>query len=198
MVDPDLDAHARGGRGRVPSASRSSRPSSIATILNHDSLEAAVVHRIATRLDHPDVSGELIRAGLCGCARGRPVDRRGVPRRHRGDRRPRSGDAPLHRAGALFQGLPRHPDASPRALALEQGPHAISRSICRAAPRRCSRCDIHPAARDRPRHLPRPRHRPRGRRDRGHRRRRLDPAGRDARRHRQGERATAIRRSAAA
>jgi serine O-acetyltransferase len=31
------------------------------TILHHDSLEAAVVHRTAERLDHPDVSGELIR-----------------------------------------------------------------------------------------------------------------------------------------
>ena len=31
------------------------------TILHHDRLEAAVVHRIAQRLDHPDVSAELIR-----------------------------------------------------------------------------------------------------------------------------------------
>jgi serine O-acetyltransferase len=31
------------------------------TILHHDTLEAAVVHRTAERLDHPDVSGELIR-----------------------------------------------------------------------------------------------------------------------------------------
>ena len=31
------------------------------SILHHDTLEAAVVHRIAERLDHPDVSGELIR-----------------------------------------------------------------------------------------------------------------------------------------
>jgi len=31
------------------------------TILNHDRLEDAVVHRLASRLDHPDVSGELIR-----------------------------------------------------------------------------------------------------------------------------------------
>ncbi len=32
-----------------------------ATILNHDSLEHAVAHRVAARLDHPEVSGELIR-----------------------------------------------------------------------------------------------------------------------------------------
>src|SRR5436309_1519225 len=31
------------------------------TILHHDALEAAVVHRISARLDHPDVSAELIR-----------------------------------------------------------------------------------------------------------------------------------------
>jgi serine O-acetyltransferase len=31
------------------------------TVLHHDSLEAAVVHRITQRLDHPDVSAELIR-----------------------------------------------------------------------------------------------------------------------------------------
>jgi serine O-acetyltransferase len=31
------------------------------TILHHDRLEAAVAHRIAQRLDHPDVSAELIR-----------------------------------------------------------------------------------------------------------------------------------------
>jgi serine O-acetyltransferase len=31
------------------------------TILHHDRLEAAVVHRVTQRLDHPDVSAELIR-----------------------------------------------------------------------------------------------------------------------------------------
>ena len=31
------------------------------TVLHHDTLEAAVVHRITERLDHPDVSAELIR-----------------------------------------------------------------------------------------------------------------------------------------
>src|SRR5215470_5335763 len=32
-----------------------------ASILHHDTLEAAVVHRVAELLDHPNVSGELIR-----------------------------------------------------------------------------------------------------------------------------------------
>src|SRR6185295_2640803 len=31
------------------------------TVLHHDTLEAAVVHRVSERLDHPDVSAELIR-----------------------------------------------------------------------------------------------------------------------------------------
>ena len=30
-------------------------------VLHHDSLEAAVIHRVSQRLDHPDVSGDLIR-----------------------------------------------------------------------------------------------------------------------------------------
>ena len=30
-------------------------------ILHHDTLEAVVVHRVAERLDHPDISGELIK-----------------------------------------------------------------------------------------------------------------------------------------
>jgi serine O-acetyltransferase len=34
-----------------------------ASVLHHDTLETAVVHRIAERLDHADVSGELIRQG---------------------------------------------------------------------------------------------------------------------------------------
>ena len=64
-------------------------------------------------------------AGLCRCAGGPAAARRGVPRRHRRDVRPRSGDRPLHRAGALLQGLPRHSDASACALALEQGPQGL-------------------------------------------------------------------------
>src|SRR5437667_5127639 len=31
------------------------------TILHHDTLEAVVVHRVTERLDHPEVSAELIR-----------------------------------------------------------------------------------------------------------------------------------------
>ncbi len=33
----------------------------ISTILNHDSLESAIIHRLAARLGHPEVPGDLIR-----------------------------------------------------------------------------------------------------------------------------------------
>ena len=33
----------------------------LATILNHDSLHSAVIHRLAARLDHQEVPGDLIR-----------------------------------------------------------------------------------------------------------------------------------------
>ena len=33
----------------------------MATVLNHESLESAIVHRVAARLDHQDVTGDLIR-----------------------------------------------------------------------------------------------------------------------------------------
>ena len=36
-------------------------PFVISTVLNHDTLESAVVHRVAARLDHQEVPGDLIR-----------------------------------------------------------------------------------------------------------------------------------------
>ena len=43
------------------------------TILHHDRLEAAVVHRITQRLDHPDVSAELIRQAYDDALEGDPA-----------------------------------------------------------------------------------------------------------------------------
>ncbi|HLH93480.1 MAG TPA: serine O-acetyltransferase [Xanthobacteraceae bacterium] len=43
------------------------------TILHHDTLEAAVVHRITQRLDHPDVSAELIRQAYEGALASDPA-----------------------------------------------------------------------------------------------------------------------------
>src|SRR5690349_2211702 len=42
------------------------------TVLHHDRLEAAVVHRISQRLDHPDVSAELIRQAYEDALDGEP------------------------------------------------------------------------------------------------------------------------------
>ena len=43
------------------------------SILHHDTLEHAVVHRIAERLDHPDVSGELIRQAYADALEDQPA-----------------------------------------------------------------------------------------------------------------------------
>ena len=40
------------------------------TILHHDTLEAAVIYRLADRLDHSALSGEMIRQAFMGCDRG--------------------------------------------------------------------------------------------------------------------------------
>src|SRR5437660_8233404 len=42
------------------------------TILHHDTLEAAVVHRVTERLDHPEVSAELIRQAYEGALEAEP------------------------------------------------------------------------------------------------------------------------------
>ena len=139
------------------------------TILHHDTLEDAVVHRISERLDHHDVSGEMIRQAYADALGGRAFDRRCLPRRHRRDHRPRSGHQPLHRAGALLQRLPCHRDASPGALAVRPSGARILRYYLQSRSSAVFQCDIHPECAHRARHLPRPCDRPRGRRDRGDR-----------------------------
>src|SRR5499433_4457063 len=42
------------------------------TVLHHDTLEAAVVHRVTERLDHPEVSAELIRQAYSDALEGDP------------------------------------------------------------------------------------------------------------------------------
>src|SRR6185369_13322949 len=46
------------------------------TILHHDTLEAAVIHRISERLDHSDVSAELIRQAYADALENAPELRR--------------------------------------------------------------------------------------------------------------------------
>jgi len=43
------------------------------SILHHDTLEQAVVHRVSDRLDHPDVSGELIRQAYADALEDEPA-----------------------------------------------------------------------------------------------------------------------------
>ncbi len=61
-----------------------------ATVLHHERLEDSVVHRIAERLDHSALSGDLIRQGFDEALRDDPRYRQCLPRRPRGGLRPRS------------------------------------------------------------------------------------------------------------
>ena len=84
-------------------------------------------------------SGRLRRPHSTDLRRGdrpRSVDRRGVPRRHHGGRRPRSRRSPDDGAAALLQRLPGAPGLSPVALASQSRAGATSHSACRASPRR--------------------------------------------------------------
>ena len=167
-------------------ASRNSPPSSIRPSCITTRLKRAIVYRLSERLDHPAFSGELIRQAYAEALNDMPaIGEASAPTC--GDGRPRSGDPSADRAGALLQGLSRHPDASADALAVGQGPPRF-RALS-AKPRLGGVPVRHPSGRAyRPRHFPRSRHRPRGRRNRGDRRRCVDAARRDARRHRQGTR----------
>lgn len=59
-VDPVWDA-VRADAQRVVASEPSLGSMVMANVLNHDSFEAALAHRLAERLDHPDVSADLIR-----------------------------------------------------------------------------------------------------------------------------------------
>ena len=159
-----------------------------ATVLNHDRLEDAIVapDRPAARQpasSAPSRSGARFEDALADDPSLGEIMRVDIAAVY--DRDPACDR--LDRAAALLQGLPRHPDASPGPLAVEQRPRT-SPSTCRAARPEVFQTDIHPAVPIGPRHLPRPCDRPGRRADRGHRGRRVDPAGRHARRHRQGVR----------
>ena len=167
------------------------------TILHHDTLEAAVVHRVAERLDSPEVSAELIRQAYADALENEPS----IGAAFRADivatvdRDPATNR--FIEPVLYFKGF--HAIQTHRLAHWLWGRGAQGLRLLSAEPVVGGVPDRHQSGREhRARHLPRPCHRPRGRRDRGDRGRRLDPAGRDARRHRQGGAATAIRRSAAA
>ena len=157
------------------------------SILHHDTLEAAVVHRVSERLDHADVSAELIRQAYADAL----------------EDQPQLGEVFRADIVAVFDRDPAT-DRFIEPVLYYKGFHAIQTHrlahwlwnkgrkdfayylqsrVVRRVPVR------HPSGgQDRPRHLPRSRHRPCGRRDRDDRRRCVDAARRDARRHRQGPR----------
>ena len=91
----------------------------LTAVLNHHSLEAAVIYRIAARLDHGDVPGLLLSQAFTEVVRHDPS----IAEAFRADllavfdRDPRLH--PARRAAFALQRLPRHPDASfrPRAVA---------------------------------------------------------------------------------
>ena len=59
-VDPVWEA-VRAGARQVLENEPSLANMVVANVLNHDTFEAALAHRLATRLDHEDVSADLIR-----------------------------------------------------------------------------------------------------------------------------------------
>lgn len=59
-IDPVWDA-VRAGAQQIVSAEPSLANMAISAILNHDTFEQALAHRLAARLDHEDVSADLIR-----------------------------------------------------------------------------------------------------------------------------------------
>ncbi len=60
LIDPVWDAVTSGGR-TVAQAEPSLANLVYSNVLNHESFESALAHRLAERLGHPDVSADLIR-----------------------------------------------------------------------------------------------------------------------------------------
>ena len=59
-IDPVWDA-VRAGAQQIVAAEPSLANMAVSAILNHDTFEQALAHRLAARLDHDDVSADLIR-----------------------------------------------------------------------------------------------------------------------------------------
>ena len=151
MTSPTSPARAtcsRSIRSGRPCATRRRKPSSAIRCCRLSSIPRSSIRRrwkkrssIASgrTARSPDFGADIIRQTFKAMLRRPTRMGRRRPHRHPGLLRPRSGLRPLPDAGALFQGLSRDPDAPAGALAVERRAARISRSICRAARRRCSR-----------------------------------------------------------
>lgn len=71
MIDPVWDAVVSGAR-QVVAGEPSLTNLIYSNVLNHDGFEAALAHRLAERLDHPDVSADLIRQAFHDALQMRP------------------------------------------------------------------------------------------------------------------------------
>ena len=117
------------------------------SILHHDTLEQAVVHRVAERLDHADVSGELIRQAYADALEDEPA----IGERFRADIvatcRPRSRrpTASSSRCSTSRASTPSRPTGWRTGCGARAA--RISPITCRAAPRpRSSPTSIRPRA----------------------------------------------------
>ena len=108
------------------------------SVLHHDTLEAAVVHRVAERLDHRDVSAELIRQAYADALEAQPQ----IGEAFRADivatfdRDPATDrflEPVLYYKG--FHAIQTHRLAH---WLWSQGPQGLRLLPCRAGPRRCS------------------------------------------------------------
>src|SRR5690606_20984752 len=70
-VDPVWEA-VRAGAQQILDSEPSLANLVLSTILNHDTFEDALAHRIASRLDHEDVSADMIRQGFAETLRDNP------------------------------------------------------------------------------------------------------------------------------
>ena len=70
-VDPVWEA-VRAGAQQILDTEPSLGNLVLSTILNHDTFEEALAHRIASRLDHEDVSADIIRQGFAETLRDSP------------------------------------------------------------------------------------------------------------------------------
>ncbi|SMQ66118.1 serine O-acetyltransferase [Devosia lucknowensis] len=70
-MDPVWDA-VRAGAQQILDTEPSLANLVLSTILNHDTFEDALAHRIASRLDHEDVSADMIRQGFAETLRDNP------------------------------------------------------------------------------------------------------------------------------